>query len=266
MEEDEEAKQTPIKSWLRKHMNSEKSPEREDSPPQKTKTSSNLPQYIIPLVRIESSSIVLFRNSLYFQEPEERTCDGYSSSSEEEDAAQRRKKKSPKRPGRPKHERARLHSNSDLYSYDTTLSNDSVGNIRMTLTRGDEFDFPDEDDFVMQPSARPMVPQHHQQNQQKRPRGRPKGSKNKPKDERILINKTPKKKMFASFGNIQHQPPVIPPKSHQTPTVRTTPSPPTPTHSWPQRRTRCCSCSGCRTGPRSHRNSHRLKIKPRTFI
>ena len=52
MEEDEEAKQTPIKSWLRKHMNSEKSPEREESPPQKTKSSSNLPQYIIPLVRI----------------------------------------------------------------------------------------------------------------------------------------------------------------------------------------------------------------------
>ena len=54
MEDDEEAKVTPIKSWLRKHMNSEKSPEREDSPPPKTKTSSNLPQYIIPLVGIES--------------------------------------------------------------------------------------------------------------------------------------------------------------------------------------------------------------------
>ena len=50
MEDDEEAKKTPIKSWLRKHMNSEKSPEREDSPPPKPKTSSNLPQYIIPLV------------------------------------------------------------------------------------------------------------------------------------------------------------------------------------------------------------------------
>ena len=97
----------------------------------------------------------------------------------------------------------------------------------MSFSRGDEFDFPDEDDFVMQPSARPQVPQH-QQNQQKRPRGRPKGSKNKPKDERVLINKTPKKK-FSSFGNIHHQPPLIPPKSHQTPTVRTTPSPPTPT-------------------------------------
>ena len=50
MEDEEEAKQTPIKSWLRKHMNSEKSPEREDSPPPAAKTSSNLPQYIIPLV------------------------------------------------------------------------------------------------------------------------------------------------------------------------------------------------------------------------
>ena len=50
MEDDDGLKQTPIKSWLRKHMNSEKSPEREDSPPPKTKTSSNLPQYIIPLV------------------------------------------------------------------------------------------------------------------------------------------------------------------------------------------------------------------------
>ena len=53
MEDDEEAKTTPIKSWLKKHMNSEKSPEREDSPPPKTKTSSNLPQYIIPLVSNE---------------------------------------------------------------------------------------------------------------------------------------------------------------------------------------------------------------------
>ena len=51
MEEDEEeAKKTPIKSWLREYMNSEKSPEREDSPPPTSKTSSNLPQYIIPLV------------------------------------------------------------------------------------------------------------------------------------------------------------------------------------------------------------------------
>ena len=50
MEDEEEAKQTPIKSWLRKHMNSEKSPEREDSPPPTIKPSSNLPQYIIPLV------------------------------------------------------------------------------------------------------------------------------------------------------------------------------------------------------------------------
>ena len=91
---------------------------------------------------------------------------------------------------------------------------------------GDELDIHNEDILVIQPSGRPQVPQHRQ-NEQKQPRGRPKGSKNKPKDERILINKTPKKK-FPSFGNIHHQPPQIAPKSHQTPTVRTTPSPPTP--------------------------------------
>ena len=41
-------KQTPIKSWLKKHMDSEKSPERDSS--STMKTSPNLPQYIIPLV------------------------------------------------------------------------------------------------------------------------------------------------------------------------------------------------------------------------
>ena len=48
--DDDEAKKTPIKSWMRNYMNSEKSPEREDSPTLLARTSSNLPQYIIPLV------------------------------------------------------------------------------------------------------------------------------------------------------------------------------------------------------------------------
>ena len=56
---------------------------------------------------------------------------------------------------------------------------------------GDELDIHNEDILVIQPSGRPQVPQHRQ-NEQKQPRGRPKGSKNKPKDERILINNMPR--------------------------------------------------------------------------
>ena len=152
--------------------------------------------------------------------------DGYSSSSEEDESSQRRKKKSPKRPGRPKHERGRLlSSNSDHYNYDTNLSSDSVGGIKMKFSRGDEFDFDEDETEMLNPSFRQHL-QHQHSMQPKRPRGRPKGSKNKPKDEKSMLNKTPKKKFnFHGVGDPPHPPNK---SSHPTPSLGTTPSPPTP--------------------------------------
>merc|ERR1712130_889954 len=145
-----QSKVTPIKSWLRKHGDSVKSPDHvanKSSPEQK-------PLYIIP------------------QEPEERTCEAYSSgtsSSEDEDSP-----KKPKKLG-------------DKINYDTKLSTDPVGGIKIKFSKNtidgdlENNDNPENDE------------QKELSDKQRRPRGRPKGSKNRPKDERHQMpgTKTP---------------------------------------------------------------------------
>jgi len=190
-----QSKVTPIKSWLRKHMDSVKSPDHvanKSSPEQK-------PLYIIP------------------QEPEERTCGAYSSgtSSSEDEDSPKKPKKSPKRRGRP----TKTEKLGDKINYDTKLSTDPVGGIKIKFSKNsidgdlENNDNPENDD------------QKELSDKQRRPRGRPKGSKNRPKDERHQMpgTKTPKKSKKLSNISLVPQPPnkIIPVKL-------TTPSPTNP--------------------------------------
>ena len=73
--------------------------------------------------------------------------DGYSSSSEDdEDSQHARKKKSPKRRGRPKCDMPVGAGSSDVYNYDTNLSSDNTGGIKMKFSKNEDFDFHGEDE------------------------------------------------------------------------------------------------------------------------
>eukprot|EP00092_Neocalanus_flemingeri_P005869 GFUD01006317.1.p1 GENE.GFUD01006317.1~~GFUD01006317.1.p1 ORF type:complete len:3795 (+),score=856.15 GFUD01006317.1:678-11387(+) len=184
---------TPIKSWLRKHMDSVKIPDHieiKNSPEQK-------PLYIIP------------------QEPEERTCDGYSSgtSSSEDEDSPKKPKKSPKRRGRPSKNEKVL----DKTNYDTKLSTDPVGGIKIKFSKNNI------DGEVTKTEDPEIANQESLKQKEKRPRGRPKGSKNRPKEERLRIvgSKTPKKSKKLSHISLIPQAP-----NKIVPTKNTTPSPP----------------------------------------
>merc|ERR1719195_1712015 len=87
----------------------------------------------------------------------------------------------------------------------------------MKFSKNDEFEFTGEDENDLKSQM------FH--NSQKRPRGRPKGSKNKPKDEKVSLSKTPKKKI-SFLPSSSYLPPQPPNKVY--PSKNTTPSPPLP--------------------------------------
>lgn len=182
---------TPIKSWLKKHLDSVKIPESMGRDQQKSR-----PLYIIP------------------QEPEERVLSSEASSSSEDEDSWRRQKKSPRRRGRPsvtqKEEITEEHKRKG--NYDTKLSTDSIGGIKLRFTKNAH-----EAEFA----ARTVDPNtgYSYDPDAVKPRGRPKGSKNRPKHSYNQIT-TPKKIVLQKAGAPQAPNKVAPAK-------QTTPSPPT---------------------------------------
>ena len=101
-------------------------------------------------------------------------------------------------------------------NYDTKLSTDPVGGIKIKFSKNNNDCDQDNNDDLENEDQKKLS------DKEKRPRGRPKGSKNRPKDEKrqMTCSKTPKKSK--KFENI----PLVPqPPNKIAPTKTTTPSP-----------------------------------------
>ena len=172
---------TPVKSWLKKHLDSVKVPENTGN---RRASEKSQPLYIIP------------------QEPEERVVSSGVSSSEDEDSPVKRTKKSPRGWGRQRKESNVDHGPSKD-NYDTKQAG-----LKVKFSKNADPDY--------SKTINPSTGYSYRPDTVVKKKGRPKGVKNKgPKKTKQA--KTPKKIMLQKTQSVPQPPNKNPPSKQTTP-------------------------------------------------